>query len=227
MAKIRLQRIYKRRDEDRYYEIWQLLTLLTHKKRWSRFFKKEKLHASVSYCHFCTHKNSYKPEWGLQKLCSSSLPNLTYITFRVFGSLECDWERKTMHWSSLDSVLLSALQRKVVGERSRPKKINHIYIILSGWVKKNRKEVHRCLAVTHPRAKLRCFCLALGSVDPLSMCSAKVKAIQKCGAALLTFEFGGRWEQSMITSKLEGGVDKTNWLVWHRQREKTEPGSTH
>lgn len=130
-----------------------------------------------------------------------------------------------MHWSSLDSVLLSALQRKVVGERSRQKKkkkINHIYIILSGWgkKKKNRKEGHRCLAVTHPRAKLRCFCLALGSVEPLSMCSAKVKAIQKCGAALLTFEFGGRWEQSMITSKLDGGVDKTNRSVWHTQRGK-------
>lgn len=127
-----------------------------------------------------------------------------------------------MHWSSLDSVLLSATQRKVGGERSRKKKINHIYIILSGWVKKKkeRKETHRCLAVTHPRAKLRCFCLALGSVNPLSMCRVKVKAIQKCGAALLTFEFGARWEESMITSKLEGGADQTNRSVWHTEREK-------
>lgn len=88
---------------------------------------------------FYTHKNSYKPEGGLQKLCSSSLPNLTCITFRVFGSLECDWERKTMHWSSLDSVLLSALQRKVAGERSRPKK-NQSHIHQPQWVSKKKKK---------------------------------------------------------------------------------------
>lgn len=80
-----------------------------------------------------------------------SLPNLTCVTFRVFSSLKCDWKRKTMHWSSLDSVLLSALQRKCVGKMGRGK-INHIYITLSGWFKKKkpRKTSHRCLAVTNP-----------------------------------------------------------------------------
>lgn len=51
------------------------------------------------------------------------------------------------------------------------------------------------------------------------MCGAKVKAIQKWSSALLTFQFRGRWEQSMATSKLEGGADKTNRSVWHRERK--------
>lgn len=154
---------------------------------------------------------------GLPEALPPPLPNLTCVTFRVFSSLECDWKRKTMHWSSLDSVLLSALQRKHGRERGW-RKINHIYIILSGWVKK-KKTSHRCLAVTHPRAWLHCICLALGSMSPLSMCRAKVKAIQKCSSAPLTFEFRGRWEQSMVTSKLEGGAGKTNRSVWHTERK--------
>lgn len=164
--------------------------------------------------------------WGGSALLPP-LPNLTCVTFRVFSSLECDWKRKTMHWSSLDSVLLSALQRKHGREKGR-RKINHIYIILSGWVKKKKKTSHRCLAVTHPRAWLHRVCLALNSVNTLSMCRAKVKAIQKCSSAPLTFEFRGRWEQSMVTSKLEGGADKTNRSVWHtRGKESLETVNNH
>lgn len=180
------------------------------------------LHVSLSftpffpphtYMHARTHKHPRQTHTPALRgppealLCFHTLPNLTCVTFRVFSSLECDWKRKTMHWSSLDSVLLSALQRKHVRERGR-RKINHIYIILSGWVKGEKKTSHRCLAVTHPRAWLHHVCLALGSVNPLSMCRAKVKAIQKCSSAPLTFEFRGRWEQSMVTSKLEGGANK-------------------
>lgn len=97
---------------------------------------------SLPLTHTNIHANSYI---GLEGASRSSallppLPNLTCITFRVFSSLECDWKRKTMHWSSLDSVLLSALQRKHGRERGR-RKINHIYIILSGWVKKKKKHI--------------------------------------------------------------------------------------
>lgn len=112
-----------------------------------------------------------------------------------------------MHWSSLDSVLLSALQRKYGGERGRWK-INHIYIILCGWVKKKNDIVHCCPDDTHPRAWLHSFY----SMQPLSMCRAKVKAMQKCSSAPLTFEFRGREEQSMITSKL--GEEQTKPIDW-------------
>lgn len=187
----------------------------------------DKLIQLLSVCNYCSdlnkhttniHAGSYVGFEGAARNSAlfPTLPNLTCVTFRVFSSLECDWKRKTMHWSSLDSVLLSALQRKHGRERGR-RKINHIYIILSGCVKKKKTTSHRCLAVTHPRAWLHRVCLALGSVNPLSMCRAKVKAIQKCSSAPLTFEFRGRWEQSMVTSKLEGGADKTNRSVWHAE----------
>lgn len=90
-----------------------------------------------------------------------SLPNLTCVTFRVFSSLKCDWKRKTMHWSSLDSVLLSALQRKCVGKMGRGK-INHIYITLSGWFKKKTQKDITPLSGCHESIGLATPCL-LGS----------------------------------------------------------------
>lgn len=90
-----------------------------------------------------------------------SLPNLTCVTFRVFSSLKCDWKRKTMHWSSLDSVLLSALQRKCVGKMGRGK-INHIYITLSGWFKKKPQKDITPLSGCHESIGLATPCL-LGS----------------------------------------------------------------
>lgn len=157
-----------------------------------------------------------------QKLCTSSVPaNPHPITFRVFSSLECDWKRKTMHWSSLDSLLLSALQQKHGREKGR-RKINHIYIILTGWVKKKKKgktdHTVVWLPCTHEPGYAVSLALRFG--NPLSMCRAKVKAIQKWSSAFLTFQFRGKWEQSMATSKLEGGADKPiDWF--DTVREKT------
>lgn len=94
---------------------------------------------SLTHTHTNIHANSYI---GLEGASRSSalpppLPNLTCVTFRVFSSLECDWKRKTMHWSSLDSVLLSALQRKH-GREGLEKNQSHIHH--PQWVSKKKKK---------------------------------------------------------------------------------------
>lgn len=125
------------------------------------------------------------------------------------------------------------MQRKDGGERGR-RKINHIYIILSGRVtrevekEKKRggggKKVH-CLAVVHPRTRLCRIRLAPDAANPLSMCRAKVKAIQKCGSAPITSEFrpdeSNQWQHQSWREEQTKPID---WFDTHRG--KRESGSS-
>lgn len=90
--------------------------------------------------------------------------------------------------------------------------------------KKREKKVH-CLAVVHPRARLHCIRLAPDAINPLSMCGAKVKAIQKCGSAPLTSEFrpdeNNQWQHQSWREEQTKPID---WFDTHRA--KRESGSS-
>lgn len=102
-----------------------------------------------------------------------SLPTLTCITFRVSSSLECDWKRKTMHWSSLDSLLLSALQQKHGREKGRRKKKSITYTSSSlGELKKGKNNITP-LSGCHTPMSLAMPCLWLCALGTHWACAER------------------------------------------------------
>lgn len=202
------------------------------------------LHVSLSFTpffppthmHARTHKHPRQTHTPALRgppealLCFHTLPNLTCVTFRVFSSLECDWKRKTMHWSSLDSVLLSALQRKHVRERGR-RKINHIYIILSGWVKGGKKDITP-LSGCHAPTGLATPCLfGSGLCKPTEHVQSEGQSNSEVQLSSSNLWVQGQMRTINGNIKVGGRSKQTNRLVWHTGKRQPsnsqQPPHTH
>lgn len=95
----------------------------------------------------------------------------------------------------------------------------------NGKKKKGGKEC--TLSCTH-ETRLRRIRLAPDAANPLSMCRAKVKEIQKCSSAPITSEFrpdeNNQWQHQSWREEQTKPID---WLDTHRGKRKSGSSNNH